>query len=222
MGAQVKYEYERNADLKIVSDRMAGTAYLNKVATTDKQEQTTTSLRTLTSQQETATGEGISSGDFKEIFDTIYEPLKHFIYYKSGNIIEAEDIAQEAFMKVWEKRNEVKKATVKAYLYTIAGNICINRHLQKKVVLKFENAQKRETYSANSPEFDLEMKEFNQQLQNAISNLSEKNREVFLMNRIDDMTYNEIASNLDISVKAVEKRMKNALSSLRKLIVTKF
>lgn len=222
MGAQAKYEYERNTDLKIVSDRKEDITLLKKVGATDKQEQTTTQLRTLTSQQETLTGEGISSGDFKEIFDTIYEPLKHFIYYKSGNIIEAEDIAQEAFMKVWEKRNEVKKATVKAYLYTIAGNICINRHLQKKVVLKFENAQKRENHSANSPEFDLEMKEFNQQLQTAISNLSEKNREVFLMNRIDDMTYNEIASNLDISVKAVEKRMKNALSSLRKLIVTKF
>lgn len=222
MGAQAKYEYERNTALKVVSERKQDSSSQNTGAIKDKQEQTKTQLRTLNSQHESATSEGISAEDFKEIFDTIYEPLKHFIYYKSGNIIEAEDIAQEAFLKVWEKRSEVKKATVKAYLYTIAGNICINKHLQKKVVLKFENAQKRETRAANSPEFELEMKEFNQQLQNAISDLSEKNREVFLMNRIDDMTYNEIASNLDISVKAVEKRMKNALSSLRKLIVTKF
>jgi RNA polymerase sigma-70 factor (ECF subfamily) len=94
--------------------------------------------------------------------------------------------------------------------------------LQKKVVLKFENTQKRESHAAVSPEYEVEMKEFNEQLQRAISDLSEKNRAVFLMNRIDDMTYNEIAANLDISVKAVEKRMKTALSSLRKLIVTKF
>ena len=55
-------------------------------------------------------------------------------------------------------------------------------------------------------------------LQAAIAELSEAQREDFLLNRIDKKTYNEIAEMLDISVKAVEKRMHNALKQLRKLV----
>ena len=66
--------------------------------------------------------------------------------------------------------------------------------------------------------FLLEEKEFMQKLENAIASLSEKQREVFLLNRIDKKTYTEIAVFLDISKKAVEKRMHNALKVLRKEI----
>lgn len=57
--------------------------------------------------------------------------------------------------------------------------------------------------------------EFKDKLEMAISNLSEKQREVFLMNRIDKMTFGEIALELEISVKAVEKRMGIALRTLK-------
>jgi RNA polymerase sigma-70 factor (ECF subfamily) len=72
-----------------------------------------------------------------------------------------------------------------------------------------------------TPEFELEVKEFDRKLQRVLSELSEKSRTVFLMNRMDQMTYNEIAQNLDISVKAVEKRMKKALEFVRKEIEQK-
>jgi RNA polymerase sigma-70 factor (ECF subfamily) len=64
----------------------------------------------------------------------------------------------------------------------------------------------------------MEMNEFNDRLKNAINSLNDKNRTVFLMNRIDGLTYNEIADNLGLSVKAIEKRMKNALDELKKQI----
>ena len=64
----------------------------------------------------------------------------------------------------------------------------------------------------------LEEKEFNTKLQNAISNLTEAQRIAFLMNRIDGKKYTEIADILGITVKAVEKRIHNALISLRKEI----
>ncbi|MEO0626668.1 MAG: sigma-70 family RNA polymerase sigma factor, partial [Bacteroidota bacterium] len=68
-----------------------------------------------------------------------------------------------------------------------------------------------------SPGFKMEETEFYQQLQSAIAALPEKNRIVFLMNRIDKLTYREIAERLEISQKAVEKRMSKALVELRKL-----
>jgi RNA polymerase sigma factor (sigma-70 family) len=63
----------------------------------------------------------------------------------------------------------------------------------------------------------LEEQEFKQQLEKAISDLPEGQREVFLLNRIDKKTYREIAEMLGVSVKAIEKRMHKALKALRVL-----
>jgi len=64
----------------------------------------------------------------------------------------------------------------------------------------------------------MEEKEFMDKLQQTLAELPEGQREVFLLNRIDKKTYTQIAEMLDISVKAVEKRMHNALKHLRKLV----
>jgi RNA polymerase sigma-70 factor (ECF subfamily) len=160
---------------------------------------------------------GISKADYIDLFNRLYSPIKNFIYYKTGDIELADDIAQDTFIKIWEKRNEIRNETVKSLLYTIAGNLCKNRFEHQQVVFEFaNNFQQNET--SVSPEFELELKEFNDKLQDAIGNLKDKNRVVFLMNRIDGLTYKQIANNLGLSQKAIEKRMKNALDELRKTI----
>ena len=60
-------------------------------------------------------------------------------------------------------------------------------------------------------------KELKEELENAIADLPEKQRVVFLLSRIDKKTYKEIAEMLGISKKAVEKRMYNALDTLRQV-----
>lgn len=153
---------------------------------------------------------------FKGLFDTYYDSLKSYLYYKCGDINQAEDLAQEVFMVVWNKRDSIQPEKVKSYLYTIATNLFLNEVKHQKVVLKFQS-QPFEHASHHTPEFLMEEDEFRRQLEKAISELPEKNREVFLMNRIEKLTYKEIAERLDLSVKAVEKRMHKALSTLRKL-----
>lgn len=164
------------------------------------------------------------AGIEKDVFDTIFlenfKAIRNFIYYKCGDIEMAEDIAQDAFLKVWEMKDKIKLVTVKQFLYTISNNIFINTMKQKQLSFKFGNRLFNDRH-IESPEFLLELKEFDQKLQKAIAGLQDKNKIVFLMNRIDRMTYNEIAQNLGISVKAVEKRMKNALEHLRKKIEQK-
>lgn len=159
----------------------------------------------------------IEKSQFVDLFNEMYGPVKNYIYFKTGDIEVAEDIAQDTFLKVWEKKNDIRKETVKALLYTIAGNLCKNRFEHQRVV--FEFASKYE-HSGNfsTPEFELEMKEFNDKLSRAIGLLNEKSRVVFLMNRIEGFTYSEIAQNIGLSVKAVEKRMKIALDDLKKTI----
>ncbi|MCK5731243.1 MAG: sigma-70 family RNA polymerase sigma factor [Draconibacterium sp.] len=160
---------------------------------------------------------GLSKADYIDLFDQSYSSIKNFIYYKTSDIDLAEDIAQDTFIKIWEKRASIKQQTAKALLYTIAGNLCKNRYEHQQVVFEFARGYKQNNFSV-SPEFEFELKEFNDRLQNAIGSLKEKNRVVFLMNRIDDLTFKQIANNLGLSQKAIEKRMKNALTELKKTI----
>lgn len=162
---------------------------------------------------------GIDKAKFKTIFDTWYHPIKNFVYYKSGDVEMAEDIVQETFFTLWEKRDSINTETVKSFLYTVANNKFINKHHHKKIVFDFQQTH-TENNKPETPDFQLEMKEFDNKLQTALAGLSEKNRVVFLMNRIDDMTYKEIANSLNISIKAVEKRMKKALEHLRNCLKT--
>lgn len=155
--------------------------------------------------------------EFQVLFKEHYTAIKNFLYYKIGDADMSEDIAQDAFMKLWEKRDEVNTETVKSYLYTIANNMMLNKIRHNKVVMTFAEKQKSHQ-DEQSPHYNLEEKEFKEELERVISEMPEKQRVVFLMNRMDEMTYKEIAERLDLSVKAIEKRMHGALNHLKKHI----
>ncbi|WP_299125323.1 sigma-70 family RNA polymerase sigma factor [uncultured Tenacibaculum sp.] len=155
--------------------------------------------------------------NFDSLFNTYYETATKYIYYKCGNLQQAEDIVQDAFVKIWKKCAEVIYETARAFLYTICNNALRNEFAHKKVVLRHEAIPKSDK-DHESPDFILETEEFRNKLENAISNLSDKEREVFLLSRIEKKTYKEIAEITNITVKAVERRMSNAFISLRKTL----
>ena len=153
-------------------------------------------------------------GWFKETFDQNYNLILNYLFYLSGNSELAEDLAQDVFMQLWEKRKEVKNETLRPFLYIIARNNFLKNIRHHKYDMKFRSTY-LEKIEKESPEFLLEMKEFDQHLQEVIAGLPEKCRVVFLMNRLDENTYREIAENLGVTVKAVEKQMSKALAILR-------
>jgi RNA polymerase sigma-70 factor (family 1) len=157
---------------------------------------------------------GIGQDEFDRIFLDWYSQLRNYIYYKSGDMQIAEDIVQDTFLKIWEKKESIRADTIKPLLYKIAGNLFLNRLDHQKVQLKFTTDHRVDQYT-DPPDFELEMKEFDEMLQESLSLMDEKNRVVFLMNRIDDLTYREIALSLGLSEKAVEKRMGKAISFLK-------
>ncbi len=161
---------------------------------------------------------GIEINEFTELFNQLYQPVRNFVYYKTGDRDLADDISQDTFSKIWEKRETIRIETVRKLAYTIASNLCKNRFEHQRVVLEFAGNKYNSGGNAESPEFEMELNEFNDKLKTAINRLNEKNRTVFLMNRIDGLTYGEIAENLNLSEKAIEKRMKNALDELKKTI----
>lgn len=154
---------------------------------------------------------------FNQLYKTWGKPIYNFIFFKCGDDAQANDLVQEAFIKLWQNCNKVEQEKAKSFLYTVANNMFLNEVAHKKVVLKHAQLQPHKI-NEQSPEYILEEKQFHKKLRDAIANLTEAQRTAFLLNRIEGKKYSEIAEILEISVKAVEKRMSQALASLRKEI----
>lgn len=154
---------------------------------------------------------------FNKVYKEHAKPVWRFVFFKCGDKAQADDLVQEAYVKLWENCAKVPVEKAKSFLFTIVNNAFLNETAHKKVVLKYAN-QKTDTVENQSPQFLLEEKQFQEKLENAIANLTETQRTTFLLNRIERKKYKEIAEMLNISVKAVEKRMSLALKLLREEI----
>jgi RNA polymerase sigma-70 factor (ECF subfamily) len=154
---------------------------------------------------------------FSDVYQEHAKSVWNFIYFKIADEEEANDLVQEAFIKLWNHCGSVPKEKARSFLYTVINNAFLNKVAHKKVVLKYR-FQHQQSINKESPHFLLEEKEYMDKLKNAINNLSEGQRIAFLLNRIEGKKYREIAEILEISVKAVEKRMSLALKLLRKEI----
>jgi RNA polymerase sigma-70 factor (ECF subfamily) len=156
---------------------------------------------------------------FNELFDLHAESLRNYLFYQCGDMQQAEDLAQEAFIKLWKNCAKVLFEKARGFLFTVAKNAFYNEYEHQKVVIKYAKSKPKEIHQDNQdPSFQLEEKEFMDRLQQAIAALPPGQREVFLLNRLDKMSYREIAESLGVSQKAVEKRMHKALVKLRKSV----
>lgn len=153
--------------------------------------------------------------EFRKLFDTYFDDIRKYIFFRSGDEDLATDIAQETFMRVWEKQIEINHQTVKGLLYKIALDFFITRYRKQKVAFKFFETYKPDK-QALSPEEQLHYNELKIAYEKSLEMMPEKQRVVFLMSRIDEMKYVEIADHLGLSVKAIEKRMNLALTHLKK------
>ncbi len=155
---------------------------------------------------------------FNEFYLKHVQHASNFAYYKCGDQDNALDLVQDAFSKIWENCAKIDFAKAKTYLFTTVNNLFLNKVKHNKVVMEYAKAAPYIDENNESPEYLLEEEEFKKKLQAAMALLSEAQREVFLMNRIEGKKYREIAELLNVSQKAVEKRMSGALKILRKHI----
>ncbi len=151
---------------------------------------------------------------FRQLFDQHFERVRNYIFYRCGDPELATDITQDTFMKIWEKKLKPDRGKEKALLFKIAGDIFISEYRRKQTALKFaENAKKEQ--SNPSVDHETDNNELRARYEKALSQMKENQRIVFLMSRNDGLKYKEIAEHLDIGVKAVEKRMSEALDYLK-------
>jgi RNA polymerase sigma-70 factor (family 1) len=161
-----------------------------------------------------ASYEELTRAEFDALFRQYYKTIRNFVYFRCGDKDMADDIAQDTFVKLWEVRDRIDRKTVKSYLYTIAQNTTINQQKRQQLLYKFQKT-KNSHLDSDTPEKIAEMAQYEERLQAVIASLPEGGREVFLMNRLEDLTYQEIADRLGLSVKAIEKRMSKVLKIIR-------
>ena len=128
---------------------------------------------------------------------------------------QAEDIIQELFVSLWEKRATLPELdSVGPYLRRSARNRSLN-YLRDRKRLPVTDGEVPETIAAPAATAALENRELRTRITKAIDQLPERCRLVFTMSKIEDMTHREIAKSLDISTKTVENQMTRAYRYLR-------
>jgi RNA polymerase sigma factor (sigma-70 family) len=156
----------------------------------------------------------LTKESFKILFEKHFDKVRNYLYYRTGNQELATDIAQEAFMLVWEKQLIKHEKESVNLIYKIAGNILVSKYRRQQVEMKFQSTLNKNPQDI-SPEDEIQYLELCAKYEKALSELDEKQRVVFLMSRNDNLKYNEIAERLNISDKAVEKRMSKAIAFLK-------
>lgn len=157
----------------------------------------------------------LSKAEFKQLFDSCFDAIRSFIFYRYGNADMASDMAQDVFMRVWEKREQLDNHNLKSLLYKVANDMVISNYRRDVIRLDFEQSMTHLNDKPLSPEDELAFEELTSSYAKALEQMPETQRVVFLMSRNDELTYSEIAGCLSLSVKAVEKRMSAALQYLR-------
>lgn len=165
------------------------------------------------------TAEALRRGDesvFDAVFRQYYAPLcRYATGLTDGDPDEAEDLVQQAFVKLWEKRASLDiQWSVKAYLYRMVHHAAMNRlrHLQTREKYQQFNVSPSEN-AQEMPEDTLP--ELRERLQQALRELPPQCRQIFELSRFESLKYREIAEQLDISVKTVETQMGKALRMMR-------
>lgn len=162
---------------------------------------------------------------FSGIYDVYFPKLLRFTQTYLIREEEAEHIVQDLFVYLWEHRDVLSSLrNVNAYLFTLARNRCIdylrremNREHRRGALCEVENRELQlKLYSLEMFDEDrLSEADVEELLHRAINNLPERCREIFIMSRLHNLRYKEIAAKLDISPNTVENQIAIALRKLK-------
>lgn len=164
----------------------------------------------------------IKEGDikaFEEVFRRYFSPLCWYAAGITGHMDVAEEIVEEFFYVFWREREKLQIFhSVKSYLYGAVRNEALRYCEHQEVKNRYREAMQATAAHETlpGPEEQMEYKELQILINNALGKLPERRQRIFRMHRMEGKKYAEIASRLSLSVKTVEAEMTKALKTLRK------
>lgn len=158
-----------------------------------------------------------STEEFEQNFKEFYQPLCLFALRFIGQVDDAEDVVQQTFADVWDKRLTMEKiGNMKAYLFQAVRNRSLTfsaKHTDRQETESFPDMED------TSPEEQIHNAERDARLWNAIDRLPPERKKIFLLSKRDGLKYKEIAEELNLSVKTVENQIGKALKTLRETAI---
>jgi len=167
--------------------------------------------------------EAIGNGDesaFRILFDEFYDDLCNYLKYFIRDFDAIEDLVQEVFVNFWRHRSDLPEIrSLKGYLYSSVKNKLLD--YRKHLSVRIKAAERigglfSDINSGRAGNYEeTELQEF---LDNAIGKLPFRRREVFILVKINGMSYREAADTMNISVKTVERQLSIATKTLRDIL----
>lgn len=162
----------------------------------------------------------LKAGDenaFTELVDRHRDAVVNLTYRYLGNRTDAEDLAQEVFLKIYRARDRYEPAAkFTTWLYRVAANACLN---------EVRDRRRRPTHSAGdledaagggaSPVEEAERSELREQVRAALAELPERQRMALLLNKFHGLGYEEMADSLGMTVPAVKSLLVRARENVR-------
>jgi len=160
-----------------------------------------------------------NADDFGKLYDLYIERVYRHVYYRTGNVKDAEDLAQLVFIKAWKAVGRYKKtgSPFLAWLLRITHNLVIDYYRQRKGVVTLDD-ENIFVDSDSGPEKAAERHFEQQQLRKVILQLPSDQQQVIMMRFIEGFKYSEIASVLSKSEGNIRVILHRALNKMRKLL----
>jgi RNA polymerase sigma-70 factor (ECF subfamily) len=178
--------------------------------------------------------EKIKRGDtreFERLFRSCYKHLCVYAENITGDALEAEDIVSNTFARLWEKREQLQIHTaVESYLVSAVRHDALNYLKHVAVEERYRaNVEYRLTHADllnpeednHTPLSDMLEKELNELIENALRTLPPQCREILMLHKMDDLSYQEVADRLNISINTVRTQLMRAMKKMRVALETK-
>jgi len=157
----------------------------------------------------------LDAREYEIVFKQYYESLCDYANLWMKDMDAAEEIVQNTFVRLWEKKTSLKiETSLKSYLYKSVYHAALNEIKHQNVKNKYINMHNSEE-PINEMTSAAQVKDLEQRIDAALQKLPEQCRLIFQMSRFRELKYREIAEVLNISVKTVENQMGKALKIMR-------
>jgi RNA polymerase sigma-70 factor, ECF subfamily len=160
-------------------------------------------------------------GGDERAFNILFDRYSHKLYRFAFNFLrckeEAEEMVQEVFSRVWEKRQELDEhQAFSGFVFSITYRLALNAIRHRKYEKKLQAELGDTPEARNETEDSIILADLQNLSRAAIDSMPQKRKLIFEMVRDQHMSYKEVAGHLDISTKTVESQMTEALKFLRR------